>query len=432
LIFNLNGIDRVVALGVSGLSDGQVTAALHAPGPLRYAATANLNIAALVFATVGLQPTSEDAMPRLRINRICTIDGCGRKAMAKGLCPAHYYRKKGNKPLDAPVTRQGESSHPLYSTWRMMIQRCHNPNNRQYPNWGGRGIEVCRRWRDSFLWFAQDVGEKPSPEHTLDRYPDKNGNYEPGNCRWATKEEQARNRRNTVVTPELKDQIVEMVLAGQSRSSVAAQLDLDYSLVAAAVRPYLEEKQPRRTKPIEWRGELIRRGKPVKTCSIEGCDREHYGKGYCRRHWFRIVYNPEIGAKLEGRKCRQCEGPIDEFAPAQVLYCSGACRMKYYRRHGCYRPEEVLERRGACGVEGCDSPIHAAGMCSAHYHRYVTYGDPEHVRQPKPMKKCSVEGCENKHASRGYCFHHYFQKRNAGEFGAHMVPRRKIEPSPDS
>lgn len=88
--------------------------------------------------------------------------------------------------------------HPSeYAVWQGMIQRCYNPNERSYHNYGGRGITVCQRWRTSFADFLSDVGAKPSSEYSIDRYPDNNGNYEPGNVRWATVTEQLCNRRIT-------------------------------------------------------------------------------------------------------------------------------------------------------------------------------------------------------------------------------------------
>lgn len=99
----------------------------------------------------------------------------------------------------ARAVRHGGHGTPAYRSWQKMRDRCLNPRFKQYRDYGGRGVTVCERWQD-FAAFIEDMGERPEGA-TLDRYPDKNGNYEPGNCRWATRKEQQRNtRRNVYVT----------------------------------------------------------------------------------------------------------------------------------------------------------------------------------------------------------------------------------------
>jgi hypothetical protein len=84
---------------------------------------------------------------------------------------------------------------PEYKTWAGMISRCHGRN--PHKNYQRLGISVCERWRNSFEAFVQDVGRRPSLAHSLDRYPNPSGNYEPSNVRWATRSEQSNNKINT-------------------------------------------------------------------------------------------------------------------------------------------------------------------------------------------------------------------------------------------
>lgn len=92
-------------------------------------------------------------------------------------------------------TTHGASSHPLFDTWRAMIYRCYNKNNKSYENYGGRGVKVCDEWKNNPHAFFKDMGNRPKG-HSLDRI-DVDGDYEPSNCRWANWETQAINKRNT-------------------------------------------------------------------------------------------------------------------------------------------------------------------------------------------------------------------------------------------
>lgn len=107
---------------------------------------------------------------------------------------------------------------PERMNWNNMIDRCTNPKCKRYNYYGGRGIQVCVEWRRDFNAFLQDVGPKPGNSYTLER-KDVDGNYEPGNVRWATKKEQARNTRRTiwvrVTAGELEDEALPLVVAAE-------------------------------------------------------------------------------------------------------------------------------------------------------------------------------------------------------------------------
>lgn len=116
----------------------------------------------------------------------CSTGGV-RNALIRAGIPLRPARKR-------PTHGHSVGGHSLtYSSWISMLSRCHNENRTNYHHYGGRGITVCPRWRESFENFLADMGERPAGK-SIDRI-DPDGNYEPDNCRWATQAEQLRNRR---------------------------------------------------------------------------------------------------------------------------------------------------------------------------------------------------------------------------------------------
>lgn len=129
--------------------------------------------------------------------------------------------------------KHGQHKSITYSSWVAMRQRCLNPETTGFARWGGRGITICARWGE-FKNFLEDMGERPSKEYSLDRI-NNNGNYEPGNCRWATRKQQIRNSRTAKIDETTAAEIRRLV-AFNSYSQIAEGFGISNKHVGAVVR----------------------------------------------------------------------------------------------------------------------------------------------------------------------------------------------------
>ena len=130
--------------------------------------------------------------------KLCSIEDCELKMLSKRLCSKHLTRLKrhGDVNMVKQIRGQDRVKSPLWYTYNNMKKRCYNLSSNDYKNYGGRGIRICEDWLgiDGFSNFIDYIGQKPSSKHTLDRI-DNDGDYKPGNVRWAERSVQNINQR---------------------------------------------------------------------------------------------------------------------------------------------------------------------------------------------------------------------------------------------
>ena len=187
-----------------------------------------------VVEPLRVRPSKIDWKCRCDCGAVCTVSGTNLRRGKTQSCGC--LRRDGNQAVHGHA-RRGKPS-PTWRSWKSMIDRCTNPHNPDYHLYGGAGRKVCPRWRESFENFLTDMGERKSVT-TIDRYPNRAGDYEPGNCRWATSDEQARNKITTKVTVAMRDEILRRVQKKERPADIARSLGIDPRLahkVTAAAR----------------------------------------------------------------------------------------------------------------------------------------------------------------------------------------------------
>lgn len=199
---------------------------------------------------LAIEPTGERNKAKNLIWRF--LCDCGNSREADG-----YEVRSGKtfscKECGAETLRQASVTHGMtesaeYKIWTNMKTRCCNPNAKSFSRYGGRGIKMCSKWMHSFEEFLNDVGVRPSKDHSIDRI-DVNGDYEPGNCRWATCIEQANNKTNNLIID----------IDGTKKSATEWSMNSEVSSTAIRQRFYAglrgqELITPRQRQVISYKG----------------------------------------------------------------------------------------------------------------------------------------------------------------------------------
>ncbi len=171
--------------------------------------------------------------------RICKIPNCNNKHFGKGYCEKHYLRFRiYGDPQYTKTEKHGMSLTTEYSSWYTMIARCANKNNNDYKNYGGRGITVCKQWKNSFMTFLGDMGPRPFSKAQIDRINNNDG-YTPQNCYWATAAQNNQNKRNNKLTMEKAKEIRRKY---KSENISQAKLALIFEVVQSTIYRVINQK----------------------------------------------------------------------------------------------------------------------------------------------------------------------------------------------
>lgn len=162
----------------------------------------------------------------------CSVQGCLLDVYSKGLCSKHYTRLRRHGDVNySKRARHGMCNTPEYMSYLGMMNRCYArvnaPENKLYKE---KGITVCEQWRQSFVTFISDMGNKPEPYYQLDRIDNDKG-YFPENCRWVTPAENARNRGNNKITFQKAQKIKELLAKGEKIKEIAEKYQVSKTLI---------------------------------------------------------------------------------------------------------------------------------------------------------------------------------------------------------